>query len=154
MTEETSPFFLVRMLRGTASWNAALLWSTNLCAHMTWWIMKNEIWRVQSISWGNWHFEEGVNSFFFIAVLFKRKHTWSWSCHCDHNNLLMKGKLFMRLVIVRFSMIMTLIGDIYEYYVPRWSRNRGCARRFQKFSLLTKIAKNRDRSRDKLIWSY
>ena len=36
------------------------------------------------------------------------------------------------------------------YYVPRWSRNRGCVRRFRKFSLLTKSHENRDRSRDKV----
>ena len=41
--------------------------------------------------------------------------------------------------------------QITLYYVPIWSRNRGCARRFQKFSLLTKIAENCDRSR--VNWS-
>ena len=34
------------------------------------------------------------------------------------------------------------------YYVPRWSRNRGCVHLFPKFSLLTKMSENRDRSRD------
>ena len=37
-----------------------------------------------------------------------------------------------------------------DYYVAMSTCNRDCARLFPKFSLLTKIVENRDRSQDKL----
>ena len=40
----------------------------------------------------------------------------------------------------------------FLYRVPKWSCNRGCALLFQKFSLLTKIAENRDISQVNWSW--